>query len=175
MVLLLEVVTGSHLYGLAGPDSDVDLMRVVDRYEGEDPRFAVKADYIEQFTEDKFDVTVCDLPTFLRRALAGRPQFVEVMFADVARIDHLAGLRAAFSPEPWAMFEVYRRTAVRFADLGALRQVRHAYRLYLNWVEFVERGRFNPTLDDVAKARLTELVQQRPDVLTLFDATVVRA
>ena len=183
--VILEVVHGSHLYGLATPTSDLDTYRVVNEsiaYK-HNTRKGVK----QKITGDD-DIITVPVSTFLHQCEEGTPQALEAMFSPLTG-DPFDAYRAAYRLNTARFASVYRRTSLNFARLslederamallaptgegaehkissrelesaslikprrvtrnGALKYRRHAVRLLLNRQEGIERGRFNPKLDE---------------------------
>lgn len=132
--LLFETVHGSHLYGTAHADSDLDIYQV---YEG---KFKTK-----QTIVDGIDRTEISLSNFMLQAGRGMPQALEAMFSQSASVDEISAIRRGFRPNLWLSADVYTRTIRNFAR-GELKQRRHAARLVFNLNDLWESGRFNPTL-----------------------------
>lgn len=150
MQTILDTVHGSHLYGLARPDSDYDTYRVVI---GDDKIYA------RQRLRDGDDRLGLHLSRFQEQVEAGVPQALEALFSPVAELDpdwapFLRGLRPGIINARMT----YRRTVINFGlgnggRAGAAAQRtdpvklrRHALRLCLNLDELVSTGRFNPRL-----------------------------
>lgn len=150
MQTILSTVHGSHLYGLARPDSDHDSYRVV---------IGENKTYARQRLQGDDDRLGIHLSRFLESVDKGVPQALEALFSPVAELDpewapFLRGLR----PGIINARTTYRRTILNFGlgnggRTGAAAQRtdpvklrRHALRLCLNLDELVSTGRFNPRL-----------------------------
>lgn len=133
--LLFETVHGSHLYGLAHAESDLDMYRV---FEGE-----VRSTHK---IRGKDDVTTVSLDKFLLQAAKGNPQALEAMFSQKATVDEISGLRANYQIDLGATTNTFSRTIRNFAH-GGPKQRRHAMRLMCSLNDIWQTGKFNPTLD----------------------------
>lgn len=138
--MIFETVHGSHLYGLAHEDSDMDLYKV---YEG-------AGDQLKQSVHAGVDVVRGDLEAFLLRALSGSHQSCEALFSLVKQFSpgmqekwgpFLSGLRVG-GPE---VYSKYERTITKFC-YGDYKRRRHAIRLRYNLQDIRESGRFNPRM-----------------------------
>lgn len=146
---ILSTLHGSHLYGLAHEDSDMDTYEVLI---GCDKRFAWN------FNEDT-DTTYIHLSRFQQSVEEGAPQALEALFSPVAEIApgweaFFRGLRPGIDNAR----ATYRRTVLNFGlnaggragsaakrtDPVKLR--RHALRLTWNLDDLVRCGRFDPRL-----------------------------
>lgn len=153
MRVLFETIHGSHLYGCARPDSDVDVFRVVEN----DPH-RVKARNASQIIDGLNDVTVVDLSTFMHYAASGAPQYVEAMWSHIPNIDVLGEtFRFGFFPNIANTRNKYRGFAVKMwadaakAELNgdtsaAFKKRRHAHRIGWSFSRLAHGRRFNPTL-----------------------------
>lgn len=133
MTVLLDMVHGSHLYGLATANSDLDRFVVLD----EAPSGTKRARWAKQTIRDGVDTLCVDLGTFGRYSMMGSHQYVEAMMApsEACDVDLLKEYRSQFRV---AGFE-YRRKYVgairNFAGLDewkdgpTLKSRRHAIRL----------------------------------------------
>lgn len=134
---VLVTVHGSHLYGLAKPDSDVDLFRVV-----------YGTGKTKQRTADGFDVVTVPLDRFLTNVFNGSHQSCEALFSPSKYVhpDYAVFFESQVVTGADA-FARYRRTIHAFS-YGTQKQRRHAMRLGYNLKELRESGRFNPVLTD---------------------------
>lgn len=137
--LLLHTVHGSHLYGMAAPDSDLDVYSVWEKKSRARRRWALQT--IGE-AGDRFDV---DLPTFLEMCDKGVPQALEALFSPVVTVDRLKAMRASWRPGSRAL-PTYLRTMRHFIATDETKRRRHAVRLALNAADLQAHGRFNPRL-----------------------------
>jgi hypothetical protein len=139
--LIFRTVHGSHLYGMAHEDSDMDIYEV---YEGQGTHLN------QTITEHGLDICVGTLEAFTRRANSGSHQSAEALFSPVKEFTsegaarygaYLAGFRITGSE----VFAKYERTIHKFC-FGDFKRRRHAARLALNLADLRLYGRFNPRL-----------------------------
>lgn len=154
--ILLQTVSGSHLYGLATPESDYDTFVVY----ADKPNGSKRARYSKQTITEQEDVVTPDLSTFMLYAQKGVPQYVEAMWSNQADIDVIHDLRHAFKPDYYNTVTTYQRTIKSFYAHQTKKRIRHAYRLLLNLQDFMAYGKFDPTLDEEHLERLTRLLEQ---------------
>lgn len=134
MKTLFETIHGSHLYGLAHAESDVDTYRVVlDKVKN---KHTISGDQ---------DVTVVSLDKFLLQAGKGNPQALEAMFSPIPTLDEISALRSSFRPNLGQTIHTYSRTIRNFSH-GNRKQQRHALRLAINVNDLYEHGYFNPMI-----------------------------
>lgn len=150
MQTILDTIHGSHLYGLARPESDIDTYRVI--LSGDDR-------YARQTKVGDDDRMVLSLDHFTEQVANGVPQALEALWSPEATIapmwrPFLSRLRPSIIQTQMR----YRRTILSFGferggRTGAARQRvdarkmrRHALRLTLNLAEFSRRGAFDPRL-----------------------------
>lgn len=152
-MILLDVRHGSHLYGLARPDSDEDRYVVLlDRPPGNDGKYR----WAKQKIRDGIDTMTLDLHTFLDMACRGVPQALEAMFAPEAEVDEIGALRRSWRAGGGEVWHTYRRTIRRFLiDYGDLKRRRHALRLACNLEDLMRYGRFEPRLTPELAVDLT--------------------
>lgn len=146
---LFSTVHGSHLYGLATPESDRDHYTVVTRL----PHVShngTRARYAKQKIRGADDEFTIDLSTFLLLCDKGVPQALEAMFSRQPTLDLIAGLRASYRVST-PVLPTYLRTITSFLKAGDFKRKRHAVRLALNAREIRRSGRFNPTLTDLER------------------------
>jgi hypothetical protein len=135
MTLLLRTIHGSRLYGLHHDGSDYDYFEVhgFDKFRS------------EQSIVDGVDTLRVSLDTFIRRASAGSPQALEAMWSRQAEVD-LIPWRWSFQPDRSLTENLYKRTIKNFSLSPDRKRRRHAWRLNLNYSDFINYGSFNPTL-----------------------------
>ena len=134
---LLRLVHGSHLYGTAHENSDLDTYVV---YSG-------KGKSKQTITGDD-DVIVHSLDSFLIQASKGVPQALEAMFAPREAIlySEIEYLRNRFVASGGETVDRYCRTIYNM-NLGNFKQKVHAFRLAMNLQDLQKYGRFNPRLN----------------------------
>lgn len=147
--LILDSIAGSHLYGLADSESDMDTYSVF-------VSNSVKGKSFDRISDDD-DRKACELDAFLKQIRMGSPQALEALFASSTtfRSDYEPFLKS-IRPGPKATTRTYLKIADGFAydnggrntinDRLALKNRRHALRLLLNLREILRRGRFEPEL-----------------------------
>lgn len=143
--LIFSTVHGSHLYGLAHEESDLDVYEV---YEG-------KSLKLRQSVSGKGDSVRGTLDAFLERAYTGSHQSVEALFSQ--KKDWAPGMFERYGAmlnrlyiEGGEVFAKYERTIKKFS-YGDFKRRRHACRLRLNLQDLREYGRFNPELTETQK------------------------
>lgn len=141
--LIFETVHGSHLYGLARAESDLDLYKV---YEGNGTK-------LRQSVQAGVDVVRGDLQAFLDRGLSGSHQSLEALFSPIKQWS--PGMEEKWGPfldnirvTGSEVFEKYERTIHKFC-FGDFKRRRHAVRLAINLGDLRKFGRFNPRLSDL--------------------------
>lgn len=134
---------GSHLYGLAGPTSDLDIYTVTtsrnrarQRVNGLDDSFTIGFD------------------AFLEYAFGGSHQSVEALFSTEKvwhSHHHLAPMLDGYRITGGDVLAKYRRTIRKFAHADDFKRRRHACRLWLNMQCLRWDGRFDPrmTTDEI--------------------------
>lgn len=141
MEVLLKTICGSHLYGLAHAESDLDYFTVVFKK----PGGHVKRRYAKQTIVNGIDSNVVDLSTFMLGCSKGVPQYLEVLWSHQAEIDNMPWRwQYRAGNESW---NTYFRTIKSFALDEGYKNKRHALRLALNLRDIGRYGRFNPTLN----------------------------
>lgn len=152
MELLLRTPTGSRLYGLAHADSDEDYFEV---YPGKRR--------MSQRMNGNLDVARVSLDQFLMGLNKGTPQYLEALWSQQKTTNELQWLNY-YLPNYWETFRTYRRTSENFWLDGVVnakpKMVRHSWRLWLNLQDFMEHGRFNPTLTASQVAWLNERTEK---------------
>lgn len=153
-VLMAEVifstVHGSHLYGMAGPHSDVDSFTVT-----------TSTARARQNKVGDADTTFIGWDTFLEYCFTGSHQSLEALFSPYKMwnpeylyyLPMLDGMRAGGS----AVLSKYGRTVTKFAHAQDFKRRRHACRLWLNMQRLRQDGRFNPVMTPEEILWATEL------------------
>lgn len=140
-MLLYRTIAGSRLYGTNRPDSDYDWIEVYSSMRTR-PRQAIKGD------DDTIKV---NLSTFMTLASEGRHQYLEAMFAPRTEVDMFYDMRSHFYPDTAMTINLYRRTINKFGDHKARKRVKAmttALRMTYNLEELIQKGKFNPKLDE---------------------------
>ena len=138
----MSTPAGSHLYGLAHANSDNDTFEV---WLGRRTRQSIK---------DGDDVLRVSYDDFVKGVAKGVPQYLEALYSPyktVNRLDHLH-----LHPAYWTVVNTYLRTIKSFwrddpTDPKGFKLRRHSARLAWNLQEFMEKGYFNPVLDENAR------------------------
>lgn len=140
--LIFSTVHGSHLYGLAHGESDLDVYNV---YEG-------KSLKLRQSMSGKDDSVRGTLDAFLARAYTGSHQSVEALFSK--QKVWAPGMQEMYGPmldrlyiEGGEVYAKYERTIKKFCHEDFKRR-RHAARLTFNLQMLRTYGRFDPTLTE---------------------------
>lgn len=153
---LVTLQHGSHLYGLARPDSDIDLYTV---YDFLNKRFRPK-NQAEQEIEGETDSYKISLDRFREQVRKGVPQALEVLFArEQFNLDAdplwgsvwNGGLRKAIYQAEFIRdnaMDTYRRTVINFFKEDNFKKNRHGFRLLLNAGDLKRAAIFDPTLDN---------------------------
>jgi predicted nucleotidyltransferase len=159
---LVTVKHGSHLYGLARPDSDIDLYTIYDFLNKNwRPRRQVK-----QHIENETDQVKISLDKYIEQLKKGVPQAVEVLFARPEHwLDHDANWQEiAGSLEQHLVItdvlETYKRTVMNFFLEDNFKKNRHGFRLLLNADELKRTNQFNPTLSQYQIDIVNELAEK---------------
>ena len=149
MRTLLRTIHGSHLYGLAHDNSDVDYYVVVD-----DGR-------ARQTINDGIDINTLSFDKFISLCYKGVPQALEAMFSQEADIDEISYFRNGWVAGGSEVIDTYRRTikSLSFDERHTTKYRRHAVRLAYNLRDIVEFGRFNPRLDDFQIVMVQEIAR----------------
>jgi len=154
---LVTLQHGSHLYGLARPDSDIDLYTV---YDFLNKRYRPKKQ-AEQEIEGETDSYKISLDRFRDHVRKGIPQALEVLFA--REQFHLdadplwgsvfgGGLRKVIYQAEFVRenaMDTYRRTIINFFKEDNFKKNRHGFRLLLNANDLKQVAFFDPTLSDL--------------------------
>jgi hypothetical protein len=161
--LLFSTPHGSHLYGLARPDSDRDTYEVYTTI----PH--ARAKWARQTIAGDSDVFRIDYSTWLHQCSIGVPQALEAAFSRQATFDLIGPFRAGLRVGTTA-HERYLRTIKTFAldprnmvDGAAFKRRRHALRLALQGRQLARTGRFDPTLSPADAEWCTELTRLLED------------
>jgi uncharacterized protein len=72
--VICSLVSGSHLYGISTPESDVDLRGVI----VPPPEYWYGMEHFEQYEPEGVDTVYHDLRKFLKLSAAGNPMFLEM-------------------------------------------------------------------------------------------------
>jgi predicted nucleotidyltransferase len=156
---LVTLKHGSHLYGLARPDSDIDLYTVYDfQNKNWRPRRQVK-----QRIEGETDQVKISLEKYIEQLKKGVPQAVEVLFArPECWLDYdpnWEGIAGALEQHLVVtdVLETYKRTVMNFFAEDNFKKNRHGFRLLLNADELKRTNQFNPTLSQCQIDIINEL------------------
>lgn len=147
MTLMLRTLSGSRLYNTAKPGSDEDWFEVY-LHKQKTSQSIVGGD----------DRVKMSLSTFLTRAGSGSPQCLEALWSEMDYIDNMPW-RWNFHPNTGQVVSTYRRTVKSFWLSGDAKRMLHAHRLEWNLTEFLQTGRFNPTLTDSTVDLLRAMVE----------------
>ena len=154
---------GSHLYGMAHAESDLDLYTVYTYYNKRyRPRKQVSR--VIDIESDQFRIS---LDKFKDYVLSGVPQACEALFApEEAWTEHHQDwfdIRDNIVTEMQGsladILETYRRTAINFMRKDDFKKNRHAFRLVHNARELKDSGAINPRLSEGVVDNLTRLAE----------------
>lgn len=151
--ILVATLHGSHLYGTATPNSDIDYYSVYDFLNKNwRPRKQVK-----QNISINQDITFVSLDRFTEMCYKGVPQTLEVLFSHPGNwIEHTAewldiseelSSRITTKSNLLTILDTYRRTAINFAREDDFKKNRHALRLCINAKQLKDCRWMSPTLD----------------------------
>lgn len=159
--VIFTTVHGSHLYGMATPQSDRDVFIVTT---------STSTHATHKTYPSGVDVCRVGLDTYLRRIFEGSHQSVEALFSpfkvwgDSAHAEmmkpYLAGMRITGR----AVFEKYERTIRKFC-FGDFKRRRHAARLTLNLADLRLEGRFSPVMTEFEKQYANTLAEYEGEEL----------
>jgi len=137
--IIFTTIHGSHLYGMAGPFSDIDTYVVTNSN--------ARAKQKVFGGEDSVRI---GWKHFVEYAFSGSHQSLEAMFSPrkVWNEDFkwLATYTNSFYATGPDVIAKYERTIKSFAHADDFKRRRHAVRLWLNLQDLREYGRFNPVL-----------------------------
>lgn len=136
--IIFTTIHGSHLYGLAGPFSDLDTYTVT-----------TSSGRAKQKVRGNLDTTVIGWDAFMEYAFTGSHQSVEALFSPAKEWHshrHLEPMLDAYRVTGAEVLAKYRRTINAFAHADDYKRRRHACRLWLNMQQLRWRGRFNPRM-----------------------------
>lgn len=143
MSLIFRTIHGSHLYGLAHENSDLDYYEV---YEGKRPSLSQRI--LEPTGED---LVRGSLEAFVRRAFSGSHQSCEALFS--RKKEWAPGMEERWGPfltgirvSGEEVVSKYERTIRKFC-YGDFKRRRHAVRLRFNLNHIQWYGKFNPTMN----------------------------
>jgi hypothetical protein len=143
---IFETIHGSRLYGLHHADSDNDYFRVL--------RFGATQRTKHKITGSD-DTLTLTFQRFVQLAGEGRHQALEAMYSTIPSHDEIEHFRGSFRPSQSAVIDAYSRTIRSFAFSGTYKKRRHALRLSHNLNEFLDKGRFDPTLNQSVAANIS--------------------
>lgn len=155
---IFKTIHGSHLYGMATENSDLDTFEVT----------TSERTRARQSVNDGVDTVRVGWDTFLSRVFEGSHQSVEALFSPykewgeseygVMLRTYIAGMRIT-GP---TVFAKYERTIKSFC-YGDFKRRRHAVRLSFNLTGLRYEGRFNPVMTPFQIARANELANNLED------------
>jgi predicted nucleotidyltransferase len=150
--VLLKTVHGSHLYGIAHPDSDDDRYVVAD-WTTRSVRHKLGRPTIAQTIEGNDDTTFTDYVSFMRLVENGVPQALEALFSRKAEVNNIDYMSSGWKANSAVTHERYMKTLKAFAapNKTTVKYRRHAVRLAFNLEELFYTGSFNPTLTSEQK------------------------
>lgn len=153
--VIFTTVHGSHLYGLAGRNSDLDTYTVTTSQNG-----------AKQKVRGLDDSVTIGWDAFLAYAFSGSHQSVEALFSPF-KVWHsrpeLAVMLDSYRITGRHVLEKYERTIRAFAHADDYKRRRHACRLWLNMQSLRWDGRFNPRMTEAEKAWATDLATSDTD------------
>ena len=161
--VLLKCQHGSHLYGMATPNSDLDFY-VVYEFPWKIYR-PHKQSHQKIDLDEETDTMSASLERFTHLCLKGVPQTLEALFSDVSqwleyheswyyKSDNLKRLVGQHIP---SVLETYKRTAWSIFEKDDFKKNRHALRLCLNAKDLKTIGSFDPTLKPDVREEITRI------------------
>lgn len=150
--VILRTEHGSHLYGLARPDSDYDYYEI---YDFLNQRYRPKKQALQRIENDLDEVKI-SLERFTDICFKGVPQAIEVLFSppeawvyESGWLDVSAQIKSELGNHMPAVLETYRRTALNFfySTKDPEKKRRHAFRLLLNANELKASGAMHSRLN----------------------------
>lgn len=153
--VIFRTVHGSHLYGMAGPHSDMDIYTVT-----------TSKNRARQKVTGDTDSVVIGWDMFIQYAFSGSHQSVEALFSPYKEWEsnhHLAPMLDGYRITGRSVFEKYGRTITSFAHSDDFKRRRHACRLWLNMQGLRWRGRFDPVMTEAEVLWATEMATSNLD------------
>jgi len=151
--ILVAVIHGSHLYGMANLDSDIDHYVV---YDFTNKNWRPKKQTIHKITQEK-DFTRISLENFTEQCYKGVPQALEALFSHPNQWIEYSSEWLTLSEELRSrittqnslnsILDAYKRTATNFAREDNFKKNRHALRLCINAKQLKDYRWMSPTLD----------------------------
>ena len=150
--VILRTEHGSHLYGLARPDSDYDYYEI---YDFLNRKWRPKKQSDQTISGD-LDVVRISLDRFTHLCFSGVPQAVEVLFSPPEAWVVEDGwqsvsdqIKTELPDHMPTILETYRRTALNFfySKKDPEKRRKHAFRLLLNAGELKASGKMHSRLD----------------------------
>lgn len=138
-MIILSTIHGSHLYGLANENSDIDNYVVVsNNYYNMKPI---------QTIVDNNDITVIGLKYFMQQIYKGVPQSLEALYSPKTVVDKML-FRHSYYCNSSEVVNTYLRTIKSFSldERHPYKYNRHALRLTYNLNDIIMYGRFTPVL-----------------------------
>lgn len=147
----MKCLHGSHLYGLARPDSDTDYYEIYDFY---NQRYRPKRQASQKIVGELDEVKI-SLDRFTDLCFKGVPQAIEVLFSpeeawvvENGWLDISAQTKLELGNHMPAILETYKRTALNFfySKKDQEKKRRHAFRLMINASELKASGQMHSRL-----------------------------
>jgi hypothetical protein len=151
--VILRCLHGSHLYGLATPQSDYDYYEI---YDFMNHRYRPRKQSDQRIKDDLDEVKI-SLDRFTDICFKGVPQAIEVLFSppeawiiENGWIDISAQIKDELKYNILTILETYRRTALKFfySDKNIEKKRRHAFRLLINAKQLKTSGTMKPKLTE---------------------------
>lgn len=160
--IIFTTIHGSHLYGMAGPHSDVDTYTVT-----------TSRNRARHRVEETDAVTI-GFDSFLEYAFSGSHQSVEALFSQ-EKVWASEDMRRRFEPMLNGyliggrdVLAKYRRTVKSFSHADDFKRRRHACRLWLNLQSLRWEGRFDPRMTPTEISWATDLAESQIDGPSLW-------
>lgn len=158
---LFETLGGSHLYGLANANSDIDTFRSYTGTMGHSNRKG------KQRISGEDDSLEMPLGAWMTQANKGTPQALEHLWSPIAKPSPLDAMRFNFRPNTALAADSYHNAILSIFRIGSnaedakkYKMYRHALRLTWNLNELLTNGMFNPRMPDSAAALATEMAME---------------
>lgn len=159
--VIFSTIHGSHLYGMAHSDSDLDTYTVTTS-----ARRKARHTVNEETGEDAVRI---GWGTFLVQCHEGSHQALEALFSPYKQWNesfiHLKPMIESYRVGGADVFAKYERTIRAFCHRDDFKSRCHAVRLALNLVGMRLRGRFNPALDEAVIPVIEAYAQRNGDEL----------
>lgn len=112
-LILLECISGSNAYGLATPESDIDIKGVF--YLPKAQYFGLQSDYVPQVSNATNDIVYYELGRYIELLLQNNPNMMELLATPSDKIRYRHPIMDSFCPE-WFISKLCQNTFAGFAN-----------------------------------------------------------